>query len=201
MSDPSPSPAPPPDAPLPTNPTATVGALFWLFFQIGAMSFGGGLVAWVYREVVERRRWLAAPEMLSGIALAQVLPGINIANLSVYVGQRMRGVVGSIVSLVGLLTAPFFLAIALASVYAQIDSISWVHAFMAGVATAAVGLVLSVTVKSIRTAIRGIGPIAILAFIAISVGILRWPMVPVVLACAPVSVALAWFTQGKSRAR
>jgi len=186
---------PAPAAPHPV-PTASLRSLFWLFFQIGAMSFGGGLVAWVYREVVEKRHWLPAPDLMSGIALSQVLPGINITNLAVYVGQRMRGMTGSIVSLIALLVVPFFAVIGLAAVYAKIDSISWAHDFMAGVAAAAVGLVLSVTLKSVRAGIRGIGPIAVLIAVFVAVGILRWSLVAVVLVLAPTSVALAWWKQG-----
>lgn len=176
-------------------PKATLPTLFWIFFQIGAMSFGGGLVAWVYREVVERRRWLQPPDMLSGVALAQVLPGVNVTNLSIYVGQRMRGVIGAAVTLVAVLMVPFFAIIALASVYSTIDAIPWAHNFMTGIAASAVGLVLSVTLKSIRITIRGIGPFAVLGAIFLVVGVLRWPMVPVVACLAPVSVVIAWWTK------
>jgi chromate transporter len=175
-------------------PHASLPSLFWLFFQIGAMSFGGGLMAWVYREVVEKRHWLPASDLLSGVALAQVLPGVNITNLSIYVGQRMRGALGAATCLIALLTAPFFWVIGLAAIYHQIEAISWAHAFMSGVATSAVGLVLSVTLKSIRTSVRGIGPIGILLGIFIAIGVLHWPLVPVVAVLAPISVVIAWYS-------
>jgi chromate transporter len=169
-----------------------LSALFSLFFRIGAMSFGGGLSAWLYREIVERRRWLSKSDFLSGLALAQVMPGINMTNLSVYVGQRMHRAPGAVVALVALLSAPFFAIIALASVYTQIDSVPWFRRFMAGVATAAVGLVLSVAFKSLGTGPRGVAPFAVVAGIVLTVGVLRWPMVPVVLCLAPLSVFLAY---------
>jgi chromate transporter len=179
--------------------TASLPALFWLFFQIGAMSFGGGLVAWVYREVVEKRRWMAPADLMSGIALAQVLPGVNITNLAIYVGQRMQGIRGATVSLVALLVVPFFAVIGLAAIYSTIDAIPWAHDFMAGVAASAVGLVLSVTLKSVKVSIRGAGPIAVLVAVFVCIGILRWPLVPVVLGLAPISVALAWFAPKKEK--
>jgi chromate transporter len=176
-----------------THPQASLGAIFILFFQIGAMSFGGGLMAWAYREVVEKRHWLRPGEAMSGIALAQVLPGINITNFAVYVGERMRGFVGSATAVVGLLTVPFFAVIGLAAVYEQLAAISWVHHFMDGVAVSAVGLVLSVSLKSAKATIRGIGPIAVLVATVVAVGILRWPLVETALVLAPVSIAIAWF--------
>jgi chromate transporter len=169
-----------------------LSALFSLFFQIGAMSFGGGLSAWLYREIVERRRWLSESDFLSGLALAQVMPGINMANLSVYVGQRLHGARGAIVALVALLSAPFFAIIALASVFGRINSVPWFHSLLAGIATAAVGLVLAVALKSLRTGPRGVAPFAAVFAVALTVGVLRWPMVPVVLCVAPLSVYLAW---------
>lgn len=175
-----------------SSPPPRLFALFGLFFQIGAMSFGGGLSAWLYREIVERRRWLSESDFLSGLALAQVMPGINMANLSVYVGQRLHGARGSVVALVGLLCAPFFAIIAIASVFARIDSVPWFHSFLAGIATAAVGLVLSVALRSMGTGPRGAAPLGIVVVLVVTVGVLRWPMVPVVLFVAPLSIYLAW---------
>jgi chromate transporter len=179
-------------------PDISLRALFWLFFQIGAMSFGGGLMAWAYREVVEKRGWLAPTEAMSGIALAQVLPGVNITNFAVYVGERMRGFIGSLAAVVGLLTVPFFAIIGLAAVYDRIAAVPWAHHFMDGVAVTAVGLVLSVSLKSARATIRGIGPLAVLAATFVAVGILRWPLVPTACALAPISVALAWLGPRKA---
>ena len=175
--------------------------IFILFFKIGVMSFGGGLSAWIYREVVEEKRWLAPSDLLSGIALGQVLPGINTANMAIYIGQRLRGVPGAITGLLGMISGPFFIIIGVATVYAQITMVPWAHNFLCGVATAAVGLVLSVSIKSIRHTIRGIVHLVIMALIILTVGVLRWPMVPVVLCLAPVSVAVAMRSQGGINAR
>ena len=109
--------------------------IFWLFFQIGIMSFGGGLSAWLFREIVEKRKWMTATEFLSGLTLVQALPGVNMTNMSVYVGQRLRGVPGVLIALFGLLVGPFFILIALSTAYRTIDDIPWSHAALAGLAT------------------------------------------------------------------
>ena len=171
-------------------------AIFSLFFQIGLLSFGGGLSAWLYREVVDHKHWLTATDFLSGLALSQVMPGVNVANLSIFIGQRLRGVPGAITALIGLIFAPFFIIIGLAAVYARINALPWAHNFLCGVATTAVGLVMSVALKSIRHTMAGVGPLAIVAVIVLTVGILRWPMVPVVLGITPLSILLAWKTRG-----
>ncbi len=176
-------------------------AIFLLFNHVSLVSFGGGLAAWIYREVVEQRRWFTPTDFLSGLALSQVLPGINVANMAIYIGQRLRGGRGAAAGLLGLITAPFFIIIGVATVYAQIDAIPWMHNFLCGVATAAVGLVLSVSLKSIRHTIRGIGHFTILAAIVLTIGVLHWQMIPVILCAAPFSVALARFQKGDKSAR
>lgn len=177
-------------------PQVSLWAIFSLFFQIGMFSFGGGLMGWLFREVVEKRAWLRDGDFLGGLTLAQVMPGINVTNMSIYIGSRLRGAPGSAVAVVGILTGPFFISIGLAMVYAQLQQIAWAPAFMQGVATAAVGLFLSVGVKSIRRNIRGWQYLVMLAIVVL-VGVLRVPMVPVVLALAPLSVGIAWFTREK----
>jgi hypothetical protein len=65
---------------------------------IGAMSFGGGITGWVYRDVVLRRQWMTEAEFITGLSLAQTPPGGNVTNVSVYVGNRLRGIPGVLVA-------------------------------------------------------------------------------------------------------
>ena len=95
-------------------------SLFLVFFRVGLFSFGGGLSDWIYREVVTLRGWMSDGDFLSGLALSHILPGANVTNLSVYIGQRLRGPAGSICALVGLVIGPFFAVIALVTAYAQL---------------------------------------------------------------------------------
>src|SRR3954469_5453972 len=100
--------------PLPEEPPANIAtakspphvpllALYNTFFWMGLFSFGGGLSAWTHREMVQLRGWLTDEEFFSGYSLAQVLPGVNSTNLTVYIGQHLRGGSGALVALTGLL--------------------------------------------------------------------------------------------------
>jgi len=177
---------------------ATLRGIFSLFFQIGIFSFGGGVLGWLFREVVEKRRWITDTDFLGGLTLAQVMPGINVTNLAVYIGQRLKGAAGSVVAVVAVFTGPFFFVIGLFMVYARVKEISWAPDFLSGVAAAAVGLFLSVGIKSIRKNIVSISQWAVMGAVFFAVGILRWPMVYVVGAMAPVSVAIAWFALARA---
>ena len=78
-----------------TRPAPRLASLFAAFVSIGMMSFGGGLAAWIRREVVQRRGWLDDQQFLSGYALSQLVPGASNVNLSVFIGAQLRGVPGS----------------------------------------------------------------------------------------------------------
>ncbi len=166
--------------------------LFLVCLQIGLFSFGGGLSGWIYQEIVVRRGWMREDEFLSGLALCQVMPGINISNLMVYIGQRLRGIAGACVGLVGLLVGPFFAVLGLALIYERIAGLAWLQAAMDGMAAAAIGLLLFVGYKGAQRAVKRPAAAVIMAAIIVTVGLLQWPLVPVALVLAPVSVAFAW---------
>lgn len=75
--------------------------LFITFFKIGAFTFGGGwaMISIIEKEIVDKHRWLRRDEFLDLLAVAQALPGILAVNISVAVGDRLRGTRGACVRL------------------------------------------------------------------------------------------------------
>ncbi len=169
--------------------TPTLGGLFSGFFGAGIMGFGGVLPL-ARRMIVEERRWLDAAEFNDLLALCQFLPGPNICNLSVALGARFHGVIGSMAALSGLLAAPVLIALGLGGLYARYGGMPLVQNAFAGLAAAASGLVLATALKilwPIRGAPLGLG-IALVAVLAIAV--LRLPLLPTMMLLAPVSILL-----------
>jgi chromate transporter len=177
----------------PTRDRVPLVSLFLVFFRVGLFSFGGGLSGWIYREVVTLRGWMSDDDFFSGLALSQILPGANVTNLSVYIGQRLRGPAGSVCALVGLVIGPFFAVIALATAYVQLATMPWIQDAMSGAAAAAIGLLLIIAVKGAYIVSRQFVPFLILLATFVAVGLLQWPLVPVVLGLASLSVAFAWW--------
>jgi chromate transporter len=176
-------------SPLPPVPLLQ---LFLVFFRVGMFSFGGGLAGWIYREVVTLRGWISDPDFFSGLALAQTLPGANVTNLSVYIGQRLRGSAGAFAALAGLLSGPFFAVIGLVVVYDRIGVMPAVQDALTGAAAAAIGLLLMVAVKGTKDSCRRLAPALIFVATFVAVGVLQWPLIPVVVALVPPSVFFAW---------
>lgn len=173
--------------------------LFLVFARIGAFSFGGGLTGWVYREVVQQRGWMSEREFASGMALSQILPGANITNLAVYVGQRLRGTAGASVCVIALLIVPLFAVVGFLEFYEVIAGVPWMARAISGVAAAAIGLLIFTTWRVGRHYARSIHGFIVVVGTYVAIGVFHLPLLPVVLCIAPLSVAAAW-KWGKSNA-
>lgn len=189
---------PPLDPPslAPVKPQVSLFAIYRLFFLVGLFSFGGGLSGWLHREVVSNRGWLTDDEFFSGYSMTNVMPGVNSSNLSVYIGQHLRGAIGAATALLALLTAPFFVVIAVAFAYRYLLQMPGFEAALAGIAAAAIGMLVRLAyLASRRAVIHGIVPALIFLAVFVSIGIMRWPIWYVVLVAAPVSIALTVWTR------
>jgi chromate transporter len=167
-------------------------AIFLAFLRLGCTSFGGGTAGWLHRDIVLKRRWLDDPTFLAMLTVGQALPGSNGTKLTVLIGQHLRGTAGATVALFALLAGPFVIVLAIAAVYAGLTGQKIVHDMLDGVAAAVVGLTFA---TGLRSVVHGAPePIAwaIAALTVLCVGVLRWPLIPVVLCLAPLSIGLAW---------
>ncbi len=175
------------------KPFISLFAIYRVFFWIGVFSFGGGLVPWMQREIVTARGWMKNEDFVPGIALAQVLPGVNSTNLAVFIGQHLRGLAGVIAALGGMLTGPFIIMIAATAVYHQILDIKPLQIAMTGVAAAAIGMILRTGLSAVQLSITsGIVPIVIMLATFVMIGVMKWPLLWVVAIMTPLSIAVAW---------
>jgi chromate transporter len=164
------------------------------FSGIAVIGFGG-VMPWARRMLVEQRKWMTPHEFSEALAVAQFLPGGNIVNLAVAVGQHYHGVVGSLVCVASLLIGPFILVTLLTGAYLRYGDLPAIHAMLGGIAAAAAGLMISMVAKMARPLIdrSALIPLgfALLAFLA--VGFAKLPLVAVLAVLVPASVAYAWW--------
>ncbi len=173
----------------------SLAAIFVAFFQLGVTSFGGGTAAWLYRAFVRRRGWISDQTFLVDVGLSRLMPGSAGVNLTVQVGQRLRGAAGALTAVAGLLSGPFFIVIGLAAGYARIAGNPIGHAVLDGVAAAAIGLTFATGLVLVPRGMAHIGQLAITIATVLAIGVLRWPMLPVILCLAPLSIGLAALQQ------
>lgn len=174
---------------------ASPGALFRAFNRMALQGFGG-VLAVAQRELVERLGWLTREQFVETLSVAQVLPGPNVINLAIMIGDRFFGARGVLAAMGGLLALPLVIVLVLAALYGQLASVPVVAGALRGMGAVAAGLVLATALKLLPTLRRSAlgGPLALalgtLTFVL--VGLLRWPLPAVVLGLGGAAVALAW---------
>lgn len=189
---PSSTSAPPPaPRPAPRSP----GDLFVSFTLLALQGFGG-VLAIVQREMVEKKRWLTNEEFLEDWAVAQVMPGPNVVNLSLMIGDRHFGLRGALAALAGMLSVPLLVVLALAVLYAQYQGHPQVAGALRGMGAVAGGLVAATGIKliaALRT--HPLGLRACLALVLLMVALIAWwrlPLVGVLLGVGLPACALTW---------
>ena len=126
-----------------TTPAARPASLADLFlsFTVLALQGFGGVLAVVQREMVERKRWLTREEFLEEWAVAQIMPGPNVVNLSLMIGGRYFGLAGAMAALAGMLVVPLLVVLLLAVLYGQYADNAVVAGALRGMAAVSAGLI------------------------------------------------------------
>lgn len=183
-----------PESATPSPPPATLVALFLGFLSIGMMSFGGGLAAWIRREVVQQRGWMDDKQFLTGYALSQLVPGATNVNLAVFIGAQLRGVLGAVAALAGLMLLPVALILLAGGLYLRAQDtpgFGWVAPMLGGMGAVAIGLNLATGVRLARHNLRGIAAGLVTLATTVGIAVLRIPLLEVLLVMFPVSLGLS----------
>ncbi len=142
------------------HPTPEGGAiywqLFWTFLKIGAFTFGGGwaMISIIEREIVDKHGWIRREDFLDLLAVSQSLPGILAVNISVSIGDRLRGLKGSVVAALGTILPSFLIILAIA-IFLTPDIIKEnrvVSAIFKGIRPCVVALIIAPVLTSARSA-------------------------------------------------
>ena len=123
--------------------------LFWSFTWLALQGFGG-VLAVVQRELVEKKQWLSVEEFLEDWAVAQILPGPNVVNLSLMIGDRYFGLRGALLALAGMLGLPLLIVLLLASVFVGIADLAGVAGALRGMGAVAAGLITATGLKLVH---------------------------------------------------
>jgi chromate transporter len=156
-----------------------------VFLKIGLLGFGGpfSLIAIMQKEVVERRKWLTSEDFTQSVGIGTITPGPIFFAAATFVGYRLRGVRGAAVCGLSALLPSFFLVVAIAAFYVQVEQNPWVMIISRGIAAGVVGLFISVILKTGRSTARNIPEAALIVVFFIALAIFKIdPIVLIVLA-------------------
>lgn len=154
--------------------------LFLTFFKIGAFTFGGGwaMISIIEKEIVDKHKWIGREDFLDLLAVAQSLPGILAVNISVAVGDKLKGMKGSVAAALGTILPSFLIILAIA-IFLTPDLIKnneVLSRVFQGIRPAVVALIVAPVISSARAAKIGWKTIAI----PVVVALLIWSRLPVV---------------------
>ena len=163
-------------------------------FSVLALQGFGGVLAIVQRELVEKKRWLTREEFLEDWAVAQILPGPNVVNLSLMIGNRYFGMRGALAALAGMLTFPLVIVIVIAALFAGVSDVPQVQGALRGMGAVAAGLIAATGLKligALKSNVMGtLVCVGLAAVTFVAVAWLRVPLIWVLLGCG--SVASSW---------
>jgi len=181
------------------NPLAQPSSKKDLFvaFTLLALQGFGGVLAVAQRVLCEQKRWLTRDQFVEILSLAQILPGPNVCNVALMVGDRFFGWRGAFAALAGMMAVPLVIVLIVTALYSQYALNTAVAGALRGMGAVAAGLIIGTGLKLVG-ALRANpmqAPVCTVLLVAAfaTVALLRWPLVWVILALGAGAFALAWF--------
>jgi chromate transporter len=173
----------------------SLGDLFISFSLLALQGFGG-VLAVVQRELVEKKRWMTREEFIEDWAVAQIMPGPNVVNLSLMIGSRYFGFKGAVAALAGMLCVPLIIVLILALLYAQFAGHPGVQGALRGMGAVAAGLIAATGLKlfgALQKNVLGLKlclALGTLCFTAVA--LLRWPLLYVLIGLGALACGVAF---------
>jgi len=174
------------------EPQVGLGELFFAFLMVGLMGFGG-LAPAAHHMIVEKKKWYTPKEYVELFALCSILPGGNILNASIMIGNRFQGWLGAVAAISALMLTPLILLVILAVTYDSFQDVPEVKAATAGAASAAAGLIIGTAGKLIRGVEKSLTSLVFGVVTFVSIAVLRFPLQAVMLTLVPLSIGWALY--------
>ena len=165
-------------------------------FTVLALQGFGGVLAVAQRVLCEQKRWLTKEEFLEVLAVGQVLPGPNICNVALMVGDRFFGWRGAFAALAGMMTVPLVIVLVVSAVYVEYATHPAVAGALKGMGAVSAGLIIGTALKlasALRVNVMGMGVcVTLIVTVFVAVAVLRWPLVWVLLVLGLAASIYAW---------
>ena len=175
-----------------TLPAPGLTELFLVFTKLGITSIGGGVNGMMHTEFVVSRRWFTNEQFLSGLALSQSLPGVNVANLALWLGYQARGFIGAMVALTAVVLPPAVAIVFIGGIVLQLSVVPAIGALLAGLAVAATGLSLSVGYLAMRYACNDVVSIVLFTVTLIGATAFHFSALVLVAILAPIGIGFGF---------
>jgi len=132
--------------------------LFFTFFKIGIVSFGGGyaVLAFMQKEIIELHQWLSPESFVDIVAIAEMTPGPIAVNASTFVGYNMYGVPGALLCTACVLAVPFTLSLIVSFYFEKFRDNRWLKKALLGIRPAVVGIIAAACISVAQISISSL---------------------------------------------
>jgi chromate transporter len=152
--------------------------LFFNFLRLGMTAFGGpAMIPYVRKVAVGQHQWIGGETFQDGVALCQMIPGATVMQMAAYVGLKVRGVPGALVSYIGFISPACVLMLVLSYAYARTHELPAVVSIFSGLQAVIVAVVANATLSFGKTSLKNWKSL----FIALAAAGLFWLVVNPVL--------------------
>ena len=177
-----------------SQPSSTTD-LFVTFTLLALQGFGG-VLAIAQRVLCEQKRWLSREQFVEILAVGQVLPGPNICNVALMIGDRFFGWRGAFAALPGMMAVPAVIVLLITMIYAEFAAVPAVAGALKGMGAVSAGLIVGTALKltgALRSNPMGIPVCVILGVVMFSaVALLRLPLAWALLGVGILACVFAW---------
>jgi len=127
--------------------------LFWVFFQIGLFTFGGGyaMIPMIQDLVVDEKKWVTYEEIMNFIAISESTPGPFAINMATFVGTTQYGLLGAIVATIAVILPSFIIILLIAKLFSNFSNNKFVKAALGGIRPVVIGLIAVVGISLVYT--------------------------------------------------
>ena len=177
-------------------------ALFWIFFKLGAVNFGGGyaLLPLLQKELVEKRGWATEEEMADYYAIGQCTPGTIAVNVSTFIGYKIKGILGGIVATLGFVFPALIVIFVIATILNNFMDIAQVKSAFAAIRVCVFVLILSAILKLSKKSVVDVITLivaALILFLSIFVPVI--PLYSYVIVAGIIGIIVGLIRQKKDK--
>lgn len=129
--------------------------LFFVFFKISPITFGGGFAMIPIMEdvMVHKKKWIGKEDLVDVFAVCQSVPGAIAVNSATFVGYQIAGIPGALISLIGIVLPTFIIIIILGVIFASFQHNVHVQAALAGIRPVVVALIAAAAYKMSKVSV------------------------------------------------
>lgn len=130
--------------------------LYFTFFRIGAVTFGGGyaMLPILQREVVEKKKWATEEELVDYYAIGQCTPGVIAVNVGTFIGRKYKGIPGGVIATLGVVSPSVVIITVIAALISNFAGIGWVQDALGGIRICVCVFIFNAVRRLIKSAVK-----------------------------------------------